>query len=306
MGKSDNWDVWALPWEHHTTRAEWENARKTFIGASEAADVMEMGRFGSRLAVYQSKIAPVSERPSLRLRRGLAMEPIIGDEYQYRTGHSIMSVGDWAIVRDAEYPMLAATPDFIIQHSEWGLGVLECKDVAAFKRDDWADGPPLYYQIQVQHQLRCTGLQWGAIAAVFGYDREDEFQYYYLSRDDYWLDAHVAECVEFWRAHIEANKPPKPDHSRASRQALRRLYPGERPGAILNPSAELDSKLVALDSERMKRKAEVRANEVEISRLDNRICAAIGTHEGVRLSNRIRYEWKSNRNGTRVLRRLRE
>lgn len=83
------------------------------------------------------------------------------------------------LVEDAECSSLAATPDFLV-HTPWGTGVVQTKDTTAQAQEDckatrkdgkpseaaYAQGAPLYYELQLQAELACTGLEWGCLLVL--------------------------------------------------------------------------------------------------------------------------------------------
>lgn len=82
------------------------------------------------------------------------------------------------LIEDALCASLAATPDFFVR-TPYGLAVVQTKDTTASAQEDckprrdgsaseaaYANGPPLYYALQLQAELACTGLEWGALLVL--------------------------------------------------------------------------------------------------------------------------------------------
>jgi hypothetical protein len=82
------------------------------------------------------------------------------------------------LIEDELCPSLAATPDFMM-HTPYGLAIVQTKDTTASAQEDckarrdgspseaaYANGPPLYYALQMQAELACTGLEWGALLVL--------------------------------------------------------------------------------------------------------------------------------------------
>lgn len=311
--------VYALPWERFATREQWEASRVSFIGASEGADVYGLGRFGSPMSVYQSKIAPQKGRVTLRMRKGLHMESLIEELLRERTGLTIIDPGRFTIIRMEARPYIAATPDRMIDATAGvtvryrgelrelrGIGIAEFKDTTQYKADDWADGPPQAVLIQAQHQMLCTGAQWGIVAVVLNLDRDedDAFEWFIVERDDAFLYEHMLALELFWANHVMRRVPPPSDGHAATTRALQRLYGQEANGATRIATPTEGVILSAADAERMRRRAEVRTHELELERLDNLFRASIGDAAGILLPTGVQYLWTSTRRGDTVSRRL--
>ena len=103
---------------------------------------------------------------------------------------------------------------------------LECKTTSVYNRADFAAGniPPTYY-VQCMHYM-----------AVMGYERmylavlvlNKGFYDFVIERDEAEIAALTSHEEVFWQRVLE-HDPPPPDGSEATQDALRKLYPRERP-----------------------------------------------------------------------------
>jgi hypothetical protein len=79
----------------------------------------------------------------------------------------------------------------------WGLTVVQTKDTTAAAQEDcrprrdgspseaaYASGPPLYYTLQVQAELACMGLEWGALLVLHAAQGAKKLRAYPVRRHD--------------------------------------------------------------------------------------------------------------------------
>lgn len=166
-------------------RDRWLAERMSRVCGSEVASMLCEG--------YASKNEDKAQQRGqlVMLKAGLA-EPWKGNESsrigqlmeQYLFAPMARELLNWTLepfgmlVEDEACPSLAATPDFLI-HLPWGTGVVQTKDSSAGAQEDcrprrdgtpseatYVNGPPLYYVLQVQAELACTGLEWGALLVL--------------------------------------------------------------------------------------------------------------------------------------------
>lgn len=272
-------------------RAAWLAARRTGIGSTDAAVIAGATRWKSPLQLYAEKIGAVPESAdeTEAQRWGKLLEPLIADEYKRETSREVFDPGPYTIQRAMGMPWLISTIDrFVMAPSDHdGAGVLELKTGSAFTRAEWAEEPPLMYQVQVQHQLAVTGHQWGSIAVLLG---GQAFLWTDVRRDDKFIAELLEQEAQFWW-RVEHRKPPPPDATRASRIALHALYPN----AIVDELVKLDADAMTWDAEREAAKRAIKQQEEIIEGVDNRMRAAIGVHGGGVLPNGVCYLWRNEK-----------
>lgn len=273
--------------ERYDTEAAWFEARRTGIGASDAAVVLGVSPWKSRFALWGEKakgiVADVTEVE--RMTWGRLLEPVIADRYASVTGRQLVDPGRYTIHRSIEYPFLCATLDREIHGDERGVGVLEIKAVSAYASDEWdGDEPPLMYQVQVQHAMQVRDAQWGVLAALIGGQRLVHFE---LVRNDAFCAALVEQCAAFWQL-VQKGEPPEVDASEATAALLARLYP-EDTGEIV----DLPADAVTWDEQRRQAMDEIKKWETVKAGCDANLKAAIGDATiGVLPNGAGRYAWK--------------
>jgi putative phage-type endonuclease len=203
------------------SRAEWLEARRSRLGASEIAGVMGASPWASPWSIWAEKVglAPAWDDADAEgpMRFGRDLEPIINRWFTYRTGLHV--AGEQALVDHRSYPWHSATVDGLVYDGpmrlEAPLGVLETKYTAD---PPWSEIPE-HYRLQVQWQLHVTDLEHAWIACMhlpFGRPR---FEVYELDRDPAEISRMVDAAEAFWD-HVVAGTPPPPDANPATTAAL--------------------------------------------------------------------------------------
>lgn len=204
------------------THAEWLAARRTGIGGSDASTVVGLNPYSSLFCLYNDKLGLLPEKEdSEAMRQGRDLEQYVAERWMERTGKRCRRNN--TMWRSVEHPYMLADIDREVVGENAGL---ECKTTSVYNRADFAAGniSPTYY-VQCMHYM-----------AVMGYDRmylavlvlNSGFYDFVIERDESEIAALTAQEEAFWRRVLE-HDPPPPDGSDATRDALRQLYPCERP-----------------------------------------------------------------------------
>lgn len=244
---------------------EWLDLRKTGIGSSDAAAILGLSTYRSPYAVWAEKTGAVRDEftETPRQRWGKKLEQLIADEFEEQTATVLYDPGQWTIYTHPDLPYMQCTPDRLTAAN----GVVELKTAGLDRAADWADGPPLAYQVQLQHQIDVLGMTHGYLAVLIG---GSDFRWYRQERNDKFLTALESRLGEFW-ALVESNTPPVVDGHKATREALAKLHPADNGSTV-----ELDELTAQLGQELLAVKAEVKALESREAELENRLRAAIG------------------------------
>lgn len=211
--------------EHYQDEAAWLAARPNQINASESRILCEQGYAGeSVLALWAAKTQDWQIEPdasiSERLRVGRLIEPSLVTMFEDLTG--LETYTERGYVRHIhENGLMAATLDGFCWEGD-DRGVLELKNVDAWEKHDWADGPPLRVQIQIQQQMACAEADWGYAFALIGGNQRVSWR---VERNDSFLVALTIRIGQFWYEYVLPGKMPPPDFSPAAEQVLRKLHP---------------------------------------------------------------------------------
>ncbi len=230
---------------------EWYAARKTGIGASEAAAACGMSEWATALDIYLRKRQLVDEQAdNQRMRMGRRLEPIIIDEYEDRSGLSV--VRPCGLMRHPEHPHIFATPDGDIPQVDKGL---ECKATnfrqAARLGDEGTDSILDEWLLQSQQGMAVTGRKiWDVAVLVDGFD----LKVFTVERNESLIACIIAAETELWQ-RIQNGDPPEPDWTHARTPELIRELHGVSEGLLvaLSVDAARDWELQARISERLKK-----------------------------------------------------
>lgn len=224
----------------HKDEAAWLEQRKLGIGASEIAAVMGLNSWKSALQIYAEKtgeIEPEDLSGNDSVFFGKEDEPSIAKRYRQKTGRAVSMGGE--LLRSKEYPWALATIDaWALDSSDKHLEFefpLEIKTTSAFNADDWAEGAPEIYYLQVQHQLLVTGYPLASIACRIG---GNKFVYTDIQRDETTIRKIIYHGERFWQM-VQDRKPPEPDGSLSAKAALQSIYPEEEAEKVIELPAEL-------------------------------------------------------------------
>ncbi len=288
------------------TRESWLADRMTGLGASESPVVLGLSPWKSPFQLWAEKTGnaePDSLEGNEAVEFGLRLERPIAEAFAARTGRAVDLWPAFQMVRDAATPWLTCTPDAVQEVAGKGTGLVQIKTASAYKAEDWADGPPLMYQVQCQHELAVTGYSWGTLVVLIG---GQKLRYFDFERNDSFVQALLPRLAEFWRL-VEARTPPAVDGSLATAQVLAKLHPEDNGDTVALPAeaAEWTERKAAA-------KEIIKAAEADVLDCDNRLKAALGDATFGVLPDGSRWSWKTQTrqeyvvaaNTFRVLRKL--
>lgn len=190
------------------SRAEWLQLRRSGIGGSDMPSLLGICPFGGTpYGVWQAKVyGAVDSPPTVDMQRGTFLEPIIRDLYARHTGNSV-TVPELQRHRTETWA-IANLDGLVTTEQEASPGVLEIKAPRTggfYALED--GGVPANYQVQVQHYLGVTGLQWAHFCAW----NADAFRLLIvrIERDDELIRMMWSVAREFWERHVLTGIPPE-------------------------------------------------------------------------------------------------
>lgn len=272
-----------------SSREQWLADRGKGLGASEAAVVLGISPFKTRYALWAEKcglIEPDDLSKNEAVEFGCRLERPIAEAFAERTGRTVVMWPQFESVVDPERPWMRCTPDATQDDDSSGEGLVQIKTTSAFNASDWAEGPPLYYQVQCQHELAVTGHQWTSLVVLIGGQR---LRYYDLKRNDRFIAALIENLEEFWQL-VQSRTAPEVDGSQATSRALAKLHP-EDSGETIELPADAQIWTEQLESIR----EEIKAQEARKAELENLIKASIGDATFGTLPDGRRWSWKTQK-----------
>jgi putative phage-type endonuclease len=206
-------------------------ARKGYIGGSDAAAVLGLSRYKTRLGLWSEKTGAVAvqQRETLATEVGVELEDLVATLFMRRTGLQVRRVNEVQV--HPKYPFLRAQIDRRLVGVD---EILEAKTASAFKLQEWeADDVPPEYIVQVMHQLMVTGAKVGWIACLVG--GNVSFVYKKVERDEDMIAELEAKEVQFWHEHVLAKAMPAvSSEDDETLQALFAAKPNEEEPATLS------------------------------------------------------------------------
>lgn len=208
------------------THDEWLSYRRTGLGGSDAAAVVGLSPYRSRIELWADKTGRLPDAPDNEaMRTGRDLEDYVAKRFCEAAEKKVRRRN--AIFQHDEYDFITANVDREIIGENAGL---ECKTTSAFARSDFENGEiPLYYYCQCCHYMN-----------VMGYDRM-YLAVLVMGRAFYWftIEKNEQECaallnseIAFWNGCIKPDIRPEPDGSDSAERTLRALYPDWRDNAI--------------------------------------------------------------------------
>lgn len=203
-------------------RDRWLAARSQGLGASEVSALYGVNPFESPFSLWSKKLGLVPPEPdNPAMSWGRKLERIVGETFSEETGRRV-----WVhplagrLLRSRRYPWLLATPDFEQRDPRLQTdGLLEVKTTNERFMEDWANGAPLAYQIQVQQQLLVSGRLYASIAVLIG---GQTFRYVHVKRDEAFLKTLINKSRRFWEM-VQTGEPPPVDASESTIETLKQM-----------------------------------------------------------------------------------
>lgn len=207
-------------------RASWLAARNTSIGASEAAALFGVSRWDTITSLWARKtgrLVETNDERSKLLKWGLRLEPAIAAGYEEDSGRKLARAGQYAVALHPELPFMTATPDYFIveAHDRAGNGLVEIKNVGAWVAKRWEDGVPDDVQIQVQHQMACTGADWVTVLPLVGGNDDRPVD---IERSPSFIAELEEACAWFWE-FVRLDRQPPVDGSPRTLEVIKKLHP---------------------------------------------------------------------------------
>ena len=200
-------------------RKKWLENRTNSLGGSDAAVVLGISPWKSRLELWDEKVSKNIETDddNLILKLGNFLEPLIADEYVRKTGRRL-EIRPQKI--HPKYDFIAANVDREIMDDPKGPGILEIKTKGAMV--SWhGNDVPIYYKSQIQHYLSVYGYDWASFAILDLGTRK--VTCVDVERDDSFISSMIDEEKKFWKL-VQDKTPPSIDGSESCSEFLKEYY----------------------------------------------------------------------------------
>ena len=253
------------------TREEWLQLRRKGIGGSDASVIMGKNPYRSILQLWEEKTGklPVTDEGNEYTYWGNVMEPIIRKEFMNRTGLKVRQ--KHAMIIHKDYPYLFADVDGIVTDERGEKCIFEAKTASQYKAEQWEDGVPEEYILQVQHYLEVCGMDKAYIAALIG---GNKFIFHTIYRDDELIRNLISREKEFWEGCVLTGTEPVMDDSDATRDYLNQKYSDPIEGSI-----QLQEDMKSVLAEYQDVDCKIKELEKQKTGFANQIKAAMGEYE---------------------------
>lgn len=202
---------------HFENREDWLEGRMQGIGASEAAAVVGMSPWMSKLELWRLKVGAEKAKDlsgSAAVSRGVRMEPVLRNLYAAMHPHYTVDYHAYDILYQKERPFIFATLDGEVTDERGRKGILEIKTSSPNGKAGWAkwDGQiPSHYHCQLLHQMLATGYEFADLmASLENMDGDLSIRTYHFERaeqeaDMAWL---LEKETDFYRNNVLNGVPP--------------------------------------------------------------------------------------------------
>lgn len=193
------------------TKNEWLEFRSTNINSTDVAALFGLSPYVTEFELWHrlKSGTTIEIDPNERMKWGTRLETAIALGIAEDNGFSVERKQEYIDLPDHR---LGSSFDFQIG----GTGLLEIKNVDSLMfRDKWIDDgetleAPEHIELQVQHQLLVSGLEYAIIGALIGGNRVVQIR---RDRDEEIISEIKIRSAKFWDS-IDKNTPPPVDFKR--------------------------------------------------------------------------------------------
>ncbi|NLW90033.1 MAG: hypothetical protein GXY34_00310 [Syntrophomonadaceae bacterium] len=214
--------------------SEWLQLRRHYIGASEVAAVLGINPWRSSFGVYVDKTQGSTFEGNIHTEFGNWMEPHIREEFPKRflkqEGIEIKVHAYPYMLQHPDFEMLSVNLDGIVEHPEYGPGVIEIKTASEMQWREWQDDNlPDHYYAQIQQELSITGLSYAYVVALVG----KRLLWTMIPRNDEFINLMTPRLIDFWDNFVVLRIEPMPAGLDDDTDILKKLYEKEDSGKVV-------------------------------------------------------------------------
>ncbi len=203
-------------------RAEWLEARKDGLGASDASALLGISPWKNNVQLWEEKtglVAPEDIGDKPQVKYGNDAEPLLRAFFALDHPEYGMAFTPFKIIRNERHPFISCTPDGELLETgtnrRGGLEIKTTEILASSGWNRWNGRIPDEYYAQVCHQMLATGWEFVELLAQIKYTTKDgedrkETRHYKIERADCLNDIALVEqsAVLFWGYVQECRRPP--------------------------------------------------------------------------------------------------
>lgn len=263
-------------------RAEWLNARRNGITATDLPAIMGLNSYRTAIDVWTDKTMPPVDDDTFSEAAywGTKLEEPVAQAWAERHGVKIRRIG---LVHNQYRPWMLASLDRIVHGCSEGKCALEVKTRSLFVSEKWATDLPEDVRAQVMWQLIVTGLSHIHVAALIGGQRLVEHT---VTWDDT-LAGRLIEAAGLVWAAVRANEMPDLPPELWTTDYLEQRHQTRQGATELN---DQDSIVALLSYQRINE--ELAALEVEKAHLRTQLIGALGEADTATIAGRTAYTFR--------------
>lgn len=218
------------------SREEWLKWRKRGIGGSDVSCLLGINKWRSEIELWLDKTNQTNEptEENEAMQWGNIMEPIIRNHFAEVMNKPVVEVK--AMLQHPQYPYMLADVDGLTVDDTGNPAILEIKTASEYKRSEWEENIPTYYQTQVQHYLCVTGVAKAYVAVLIG---GNSFKVYEVDADMEIQSMLITLEQEFWNK-VQNMIRPEMDGSDAAKDLLDNIYRGGIAEQIILPEEAIE------------------------------------------------------------------
>lgn len=246
-------------------RADWLELRRRGIGGSDAATIVGLNPWSSRLELYADKKGLIPEKEDNEaMRQGRDLEDYVAQRWMEANGKKVRRENH--ILYNELYPWAFANVDRVVIGEK---ALLECKTTSVYNKTDFASGkiPDTYY-VQCQHYLGVTGYERAYLAVLV---LNSAFYTFTIERDEKEIAALMEAEQAFWDDHVMAGVEPLPDGSDSAQRVLERMERVEGTALLMEHESTFEQYQMLIE--------QIKALEQERDQAKQTLIQALGANE---------------------------
>lgn len=198
-------------------RKDWLEIRRSGIGGSDAAVIVNLNKYRSPYLLWLDKLGQLEEvEQNEAMRQGSDLEAYVAKRFTEETGKRVRRRAQ--VIKNPKYPWALANVDRWIIGENAGL---ECKTINKQYWQQFEDGEfPSHYYIQCLHYMAITGADKYYLAVLV---YQEGFHVFEFTRDEEAI-ADLMQAEEAFWEYVKTETPPPVDGSKATEEALRIQY----------------------------------------------------------------------------------
>ena len=201
----------------YKNEAEWHSIRQKYIGGSDCSIIMGYNDYKNIVDLWQEKTGrkiPDNLSKNEAVQRGNKSENLLIEHFKINNPDYIVGKLKKTL-ESLKYPFMAANLDGVLEHKEFGKGVLEIKTATCHSygiyKLKWKNDIPIEYYLQIQHYLTVTNWKYAILYAdiKLGFaDDKHEIRQYFIERDETDIKEIINKETEFYQYLKNDEEPP--------------------------------------------------------------------------------------------------